>query len=306
MNKNSIPLSNFSSNITSYDGEDGIIQEIFKRIGVKNKFCIEFGARDGITASNTYNLLNNNDWKGLLIEANHYEAYNLKNNYKDKNNVITQEKFVTIEGKNSLDNILTEISSPKDFDLLVIDIDSYDYQVWQSLKNYKPRVVIIEYNENLGEEIEWVQKNNTPNTGTSLKSIKILGNKLGYTMVYSKNNNAIFILNEIVENQNFFINNFDLISNAEPKSLGYFIQANDGSFILYQDKNFNHVEKKSKIYKYDDTQIRLYQKELNNVLKIKPNKKIKFIKFLKDKIKNTHFGNTIYPLILKIYSIKYK
>ena len=35
-------------------------------------------------------------------------------------------------------------SLPKDFELLSIDIDSCDYQVWQSIEHYKPKLVIIE------------------------------------------------------------------------------------------------------------------------------------------------------------------
>lgn len=39
---------------------------------------------------------------------------------------------------------LKQTDIPNDFELLSIDIDSYDYQVWKSLKVYKPKIVIIE------------------------------------------------------------------------------------------------------------------------------------------------------------------
>ena len=41
--------------------EDGIIKEILNRIEIENldKYCVEFGARDGISDSNTYNLIKN-------------------------------------------------------------------------------------------------------------------------------------------------------------------------------------------------------------------------------------------------------
>lgn len=38
---------------------------------------------------------------------------------------------------------------PKDFDILSIDIDSCNYQVWASIKEYSPKIVIIEVNSYL-------------------------------------------------------------------------------------------------------------------------------------------------------------
>ena len=35
---------------------------------------------------------------------------------------------------------------PKDFDFLVIDIDSNDYYVWRAIQSFRPKVVMIECN----------------------------------------------------------------------------------------------------------------------------------------------------------------
>ena len=52
-------LNNFSKKIYSQFGEDGILLEILNRLKNKNldKWCVEFGAKDGISYSNTYNLI---------------------------------------------------------------------------------------------------------------------------------------------------------------------------------------------------------------------------------------------------------
>ena len=50
-----IPLKTFRVlEIPKYNllGEDGIIEEIFKRMNIKNGSCVEFGANDGIFCSN--------------------------------------------------------------------------------------------------------------------------------------------------------------------------------------------------------------------------------------------------------------
>ena len=49
---------------------------------------------------------------------------------------------------NNLNNLLIGTKIPEDFDLLSIDIDSFDLAVWQCFVG-KPKVVIIEINSSL-------------------------------------------------------------------------------------------------------------------------------------------------------------
>ena len=46
-------ITHFHKSIYSQNGEDGIIKEIFKRIGLTNKYFIEFGVH-GIKNNSTY------------------------------------------------------------------------------------------------------------------------------------------------------------------------------------------------------------------------------------------------------------
>ena len=51
---------NFKKNIYSQNGEDGILEEILKKLNIKkNGWCCEFGAWDGKHGSNTFNLVKN-------------------------------------------------------------------------------------------------------------------------------------------------------------------------------------------------------------------------------------------------------
>ena len=69
LNKNQY-LLNFRSDIKSQFGEDGIIEKIFEIIPLSDRWCVEFGAWDGQHHSNSWNLINNKDYSGVLIEAN--------------------------------------------------------------------------------------------------------------------------------------------------------------------------------------------------------------------------------------------
>jgi hypothetical protein len=57
--------------------------------------------------------------------------------------------MVAYEGEGILDTILDQTDIPIDFDILSIDIDSYDFQVWKSVQTYSPKFVIIEINSSI-------------------------------------------------------------------------------------------------------------------------------------------------------------
>jgi hypothetical protein len=53
-------LNSFAEDIHSQYGEDGILREALKRLSSKgnsDKWCVEFGAWDGVKLSNTCNLI---------------------------------------------------------------------------------------------------------------------------------------------------------------------------------------------------------------------------------------------------------
>lgn len=60
-------LERYGYKVYSQNDEDGIIQEIFRRIGVSNKIFVEFGVQDGLESNAHYLLFQ--EWKGLWIEG---------------------------------------------------------------------------------------------------------------------------------------------------------------------------------------------------------------------------------------------
>jgi hypothetical protein len=61
------PTGDYLSNVYSQNGEDGLLEEVFRRIGTTNKQCFECGAADGKWFSNTRKLIDEG-WSALLIE----------------------------------------------------------------------------------------------------------------------------------------------------------------------------------------------------------------------------------------------
>lgn len=131
-------------NYTSQFGEDGLIEEAFKLIGIKNKWCVEFGAADGLLFSNT-RLLIEQGWSSVQIEADEERFNRLQNLYFENELVTTLNEKVGLNTTNNLDFLLSSTKCPKDLDLMVIDVDGQEFHIWNGLLNYRPRVLVIEY-----------------------------------------------------------------------------------------------------------------------------------------------------------------
>ncbi|MCL2925247.1 MAG: discoidin domain-containing protein [Trichodesmium sp. MAG_R04] len=192
-------LKSYSKDITSQNGEDGILEKIFEVIGEQNysKWCVEFGAWDGKHLSNTYNLIVNKGWSSVLIEADPKKFKQLMSNLGDRENLYCFEAWVGFESNDNLESILSKTPIPKEFGLASIDVDGCDYYIWESIQNYKPLVVIIEYNPTVPNDIIFVQdKDMSLSQGASLLALIELGKQKGYELVAVTNTNGIFVLAE--------------------------------------------------------------------------------------------------------------
>lgn len=192
-------ITSFAKSIYSQDGEDGMLEEILLRIESQtpiDKWCVEFGALDGVRFSNTYNLIKGKGYRAILIEGDKKKYKKLCENIPQKD-VIKLCRFVTLEGSSSLENILCGTSIPIGFDFLSIDIDGCDYHIFNSLNAYKPKVICIEFNPNIPNEIEFVQPADfSVKQGSSAKSTILLAASKGYFLTACTASNLIFVRNE--------------------------------------------------------------------------------------------------------------
>jgi len=189
-------LGQYAKNIYSQYGEDGILEEILRRISSAHnldKWCVEFGAWNGIHLSNTYNLIKNLSYKAVLIEGDKKKYQELCRNIPQRE-VVKICKFITFDGDSTLDAVLGATSIPKNFDLLSIDIDGCDYFIFESMIKFLPKVVCIEYNPTIPNEVEFTQpKNFAIKQGSSPLSLLKLANSKGYVLAATTHTNLILI-----------------------------------------------------------------------------------------------------------------
>jgi hypothetical protein len=184
----------FEDKIYSQNGEDGIIQMIFNKIGVTNKFFVEFGIHPN--QGNTIYLKKEKGWKGLWIDGN--------GDGKD-----IKKEFIT---KENINKLFDKYNVPNEFDLLSIDIDGNDYYIWKSIRN-SPRIVVIEYNAsippNQSKAIKYDPMHKWKSDdyfGASLLALVKLSKKKGYTLIGcdKRGINAFFVRNDLIKN-NFLV-----------------------------------------------------------------------------------------------------
>ncbi|MFH1718525.1 MAG: class I SAM-dependent methyltransferase [Planctomycetota bacterium] len=189
-------LSSHARIITSQHGEDGIIAKIFETVGTTNKFCVEFGAWDGKYNSNTWNLIHNHGWRAVHIEQEPSRVAAMIYVHGERPVRRIQAK-VSTQSPNTLDEILAHSDIPGEFDFLSIDVDGTDYQIWQSLKNYSPRVVCIECCADFREGQMYIHGQDDKHIGSSLAAICALAESKGYKLVATLAVNAFFVRREL-------------------------------------------------------------------------------------------------------------
>jgi hypothetical protein len=169
--------------VNSQNGEDGMIREIFRRIGTTDRVFAEVGIGDG-RENNTAFLLAQ-DWTGFWIDGDN--AFLKKVEQLPKGCLQSRVSFVTRE---NIAALFREMGVPREFDLLSLDIDQNTYYAWEGLADFRPRVVIVEYNSALPADLDWKVRydpekvcDQSINTGASLKAFENLGRQFGYALV---------------------------------------------------------------------------------------------------------------------------
>lgn len=163
-------------------GEDRILSRILRRIGATNRIAVEFGAKDGVSQSNTA-ALRDKGWRVVLFDS-------------DPESPIVTHATVTAENVNAL---FAEHGIPQDCDVLSIDVDGNDLWIWKAL-TYQPRIVVIEYNQRWPANVcvtvpydadrIW---DGTDYYGASVGALCRLARRKGYRLARFTHSNLIFV-----------------------------------------------------------------------------------------------------------------
>lgn len=229
-NRDSLVLEPYRRNVTSQNGEDGIIERIFDVIGTANRWCVEFGAWDGKHHSNTWNLIREHGWSAVLIEGEPRRFAELERCYADiKDRTHLFCSFVGLEPGTRLDDLLRQGGTPIDCDLLSIDVDGNDWHLWNSVTQYRPRVVVIECNPTIDNDIYFVQDYGAGvHHGASMLAQVELGKEKGYELVASTGVNGFFVRRELYPKFGIADNSLDALHEA-PELIIRIFQGYDGT-----------------------------------------------------------------------------
>ena len=199
-------LLRYGFKVYSQSDEDGIIQEIFNRVGTRNRIFVEFGVESGIECNSVKLLVEG--WRGLWLDGGTKHVAQIRTHFRtfiDDRRLTANEAFVVAENINSL---LEQGGVTGEIDFLSIDIDNNDYWVWKEITAIKPRVVAIEYNATLRPPMSLVvpydperRWDGTNYFGASLEALVRLGRDKGYQIVGCNFSgaNAFFVREDIAE-----------------------------------------------------------------------------------------------------------
>jgi hypothetical protein len=205
--------------VNSQNGEDGIIQEIFRRIGPGGRVFVEVGVGDG-TENNTAFLLSQG-WRGFWIDGSDEFLHAIAARPDLQDGCLNT--LVAWVDRDNAASLFRKLGVPAEFDLLSLDIDQNTYYAWEVLHEFHPRVTVVEYNAAIPPEVYWKARyapgrdwDFTQNFGAGLKALEKLGDRLGYCLVGCDfcGVNAFFVRRDLAGDQ--FAGPFTAENHYEP------------------------------------------------------------------------------------------
>jgi hypothetical protein len=196
--------------VWSQSDEDGILAEIFRRIGVVRPgqpgSFVEFGVDDG-RECNTLKLLVEG-WRGLWMEADSAKCDRIRSSFAAPLADGRLELLQTRVTAENIDGLIagSRIAAAGELDLLSIDIDGNDYHVLKAIRGVRPRVLVIEYNAKFPPPMDLVQPYDPSHQwdgsdyfGASLQALANLAARGGYRLVGTNlaGVNAFFVRAEL-------------------------------------------------------------------------------------------------------------
>jgi len=204
-------LEQFGYKVYSQNDEDGILSEIFKRIGVEHGVFCEIGVENGLECNSLY--LIHKGWRGIWLEGNEGQKQSIESKFE----LLIQSKKLALGiayiKPENINVIITERCSALEIDasqidFLSIDIDGMDIYLLEAIE-FKPKVICMEYNSKFPPSLNkkplydpsfrW---NFSDYMGSSLVALDESAKRLGYSLVGTNltGANAFFVRNDLLGN----------------------------------------------------------------------------------------------------------
>lgn len=194
-------LSQKSKSGSSFLDEDRIIKKYLNGTKITNKFCVDIAASDGISSSNTYSLYKEG-WAGIAVELDHTRFSMMAIAYRKFSDVSLLKTKIFPQ---NVVSVLNACLCPKEFAMLNLDIDGYDFFVLDNILNeFRPSLICAEINENVPPPIQFTVKYNVDHYwsgdhfhGQSISKCYELCKKYNYDIVELHYNNLFMIPREL-------------------------------------------------------------------------------------------------------------
>lgn len=216
-------LMPFRQKIFSQYGQDGLLAEIFRRIGEGGGRFVEIGTTP--TANNT-SLLLLKGWRGLWADASLATDEHLPRSIQmllREGKLKISRKLVTRDGCRTL---LASRGFADALDLLSISIDCNTHHVFTELLPLQPRVICVAYNGMLPPDLNWAAPYDPKAVwdgsniyGATLGTISAAAEAAGYSLVGCElsGTDAFFVRHDLLTGR--FLRPGDVMFHWEPLRL---------------------------------------------------------------------------------------
>lgn len=197
-------LNRYEHQVFSQNGEDGIIREVFRRIGTGGRVFLEIGV-DGPENNTTFLLTQG--WQGYWIEGDRRSVARIRRAFRGP---LAGGQLTLLQSVVTMENVaesLRRLEVPGEIDLFSLDVDRNSYWILSAvLPVVRPRVLVVEYNATYPPDVEWMVEydrtrwwNGSSYFGASLKAYESLCRTHGLSLVGCDLHgvNAIFVRQEL-------------------------------------------------------------------------------------------------------------
>ena len=210
--------------VFSQSGQDGIIGEIFRRIGSGQQRFVEIGTAP---LENNTGFLLFQGWSGLWLDAALPPDDVLPGNLDlllASGKLRCGRPFVT---RANIHSILAEHGFDSGIDFLSVDVDYNTFPIFEACLPVRPRVFCVEYNGQLPASLDWMAPygesavwDKTFAYGASLKALERIARGAGYSLVGCElsGSDAFFVRDDLLGDH--FLSPYTAEQHWEPLRMG--------------------------------------------------------------------------------------